>query len=283
MRNLILKMVQENVISSENASKILKMKKNVDPIWFALSKGMIEERNLAKFYEKDGFSVVYDEKRSLMSDDFFARFFTPDVITRLLAIPVSFNKETREITIGFINSALIRQINETILKIFPGFNISFVHIPFSIFKKISAKHFLFDIDRFTAVLLQLEPNNELFSDKAVKNIAIKKKLKEVSEQIFTLELENNESVIFKEDALSSRFPLKSLTTFRDLFNRNYTEFVPETIMDSLSHTEKILLFTNIGIKKSDKVAFVASDDTKKTFFMLINPHADKEQIDFLAK
>lgn len=283
MRNLMQKMVQENVISSENANKILKMKTNVDPIWFALSKGMIEEKKLAKFYEKEGFQVMYEEKKGFMSDDFFARFFTPDVITRLLALPVTFKKESKEIVIGFINSALTNQIRETILKIFPGFNIDFIHIPASIFKRIAAKHFLFDIDRFTSVLLQLEPSNELFSDKVVKIMTIRKKLKEVSEQIFTLELENNESVIFKEETLTSRFPLKSLSTFRDLFERTYTEFIPETIMNSLSHTEKILLFTNIGIKKSDKVVLVASDETRKFFFMLINPKSDKDQIEFMVR
>ena len=283
MRNLMLKMVQDDVISSENANKILKMKKNVDPIWFAISKGMIDEKKLAKFYEKEGFPILSEEKKGFMSDDFFARFFTPDVITRLLALPVSFRKDTKEIVIGFINSALINQIKETIIKIFPGFNINFTHIPASTFKRIAAKHFLFDIDRFTSVLLQLEPNNELFSDKAVKIMSTKKKLKEISEQIYTLELENGESVIFKEDSLTSRFPLKSLSTFKDLFERTYTEFVPETIMNSLSHTEKILLFTNIGIKKSDKVVLVASDDTKKFFFMIINPKAVKDQIEFMVR
>lgn len=283
MRNLILKMVQEDIISSENANKILKMRTNVDPIWFALAKGMIDERKLAKFYEREGFSVIYDEKNGVISDDFFARFFTPDVIARLLAIPVFFKKETKEILIGFINSALILQIKETVLKIFPNFTINFVHIPPSIFKKIAAKNFLFDIDRFTSVLSQLEPNNELFSDKAVKISNTKKKLKEISEQLFTLELENSESVIFKEESMTSRFPLKSLTTFRNLFNRNYTEFIPETILNSLSHTEKILLFTNIGIKKSDKVALVASDEAKKLFFLIINPRADREQIEFMVK
>lgn len=283
MRNLMLKMVQGNVISSENANKILKMKTNVDPIWFAISKGMIEEKRLARFYEKEGFGVMYEEKKGFMSDDFFARFFTPDVITRLLALPVTFRKESKEIVIGFINSALIGQIRETILKIFPGFNIDFIHIPASIFKRISAKHFLFDIDRFTSVLIQLEPNNELFSDKAVKIMTIKKKLKEVSEQIYSLELENAESVIFKEETLTSRFPLKSLSTFRTMFERTYTEFVPETILNSLSHTEKILLFTNIGIKKSDKVVLVATDESKKFFFMLINPKSDKDQIEFTVR
>lgn len=283
MRNLILKMVQENVISSENASKILKMKTNVDPIWFAIAKGMIDERKLAKFYEQEGFTVIYDEKKGVMSDDFFARFFTPDVITRLLSLPVSFKKETMEIVIGFINSALIPQIKATILKIFPGFTINFVHIPSSVFKKIAAKYFLFDIDRFTSVLSQLEPNNELFSDKAVKISTTKKKLSKISQQLYTLELENNDSVIFKEESMTSRFPLKSLTTFRDLFGRTYTEFVPQTILNSLSHTEKILLFTNIGIKKSDKVALVASDETKKMFYLLINPSVDKEQIEYLIR
>ncbi|MBP5406883.1 hypothetical protein J6Z19_07020 [bacterium] len=283
MRNLVLKMVQEDVVNAENANKILKMKVNVDPIWFALAKGMIDEKKLANFYEHEGFPVIYDEKKGMLSDDFFSRFFTPDVMSRLLAIPLSFKKETKEIVIGFINSALINQIKETILKIFPGFTINFVHIPASVFKKIAAKHFLFDIDRFTSVLSQLEPNNELFSDKAVKISTTKKKLKEVSEQIFTLELENAESVIFKEETMTSRFPLKSLTTFKDIFNRNYTEFVPETIINSLSHTEKILLFTNIGIKKSDKVALVASDDSRKVFFLMINPHVDKEQIEFIIR
>ena len=283
MRNLVLKMVQEDVISSENANKILKIKVNVDPIWFALAKGMIDEKKLAKFYENEGFTVIYDEKKGTMTDDFFTRFFTPDVITRLLAIPVSFKKESKEIVIGFITSALIPQITATILKIFPGFTINYAHIPSSIFKKISAKHFLFDIDRFTSVLSQLEPNNELFSDKVVKISTTKKKLKEVSEQIFTLELEKGESVIFREETMTSRFPLKSLTTFKDLFNRDYTEFIPETIMNSLSHTEKILLFTNIGIKKSDKVVLVSTDETKKNFFLIINPNADKEQIEFLLR
>ena len=276
-------MVQENVISSENANKAMKMTRNVDPIWFALSRGMIEEKKLAKFYEKEGYPVMYEEKKGYMSDDFFSRFFTPDVIARLLALPVSFKKETKEVVIGFINSALTDQIRKTVLKIFPGFDVQFIHIPPSTFKKIAAKHFLFDIDRFTSVLIQLEPNNELFSDKVVKIMTIKKKLKDVSDQIYSLELENNESVIFKEDTLTSRFPLKSLSTFKELFTRTYTEFIPESIMNSLSHTEKILLFTNIGIKKSDKVVLVATDETKKFFFMIINPNTDRDHIEFLVR
>lgn len=283
MRNLLQKMVQENVISSENANKAMKMTRNVDPIWFALSRGMIEEKKLAKFYEKEGYPVMYEEKKGYMSDDFFSRFFTPDVIARLLALPVSFKKETKEVVIGFINSALTDQIRKTVLKIFPGFDVQFIHIPPSTFKKIAAKHFLFDIDRFTSVLIQLEPNNELFSDKVVKIMTIKKKLKDVSDQIYSLELENNESVIFKEDTLTSRFPLKSLSTFKELFTRTYTEFIPESIMNSLSHTEKILLFTNIGIKKSDKVVLVATDETKKFFFMIINPNTDRDHIEFLVR
>ncbi len=283
MRTLVLKMVQEGVLSSENANKMLSMKKGVDPLWRALQKGMIDEKKLAKFYEKDGYPVIYDEGRGPMSDDFFTRFFTPDVIARHLAVPISFKKESRDIIVGFVNAALIPNIKESILKIFPEFNTTFFHIPYSIFKKMVAKHFLFDIDKFTSVISQMELSGELFGDKATTVSMVKKKLSEVAEQVFMLEVEEDGSVVFKEENMTSRFPLKSLPTFKDCFQRGYMEIVPGDNINSLSHTEKILLFTNIGIKKDDRIIIISANEEKKTFFLILNPKAPRDQIEYIIK
>lgn len=283
MRTLVLKMVQDGVLSSENANKMLAMKKGVDPLWRALQKGMIDEKKLAKFYEKDGYPVIYDEGRGPMSDDFFTRFFTPDVIARHLAVPISFKKESRDIIVGFVNAALIPNIKESILKIFPEFNTTFFHIPYSIFKKMVAKHFLFDIDKFTSVISQMEMSGELFGDKATTASMVKKKLSEVSEQVFMLEVEEDGSVVFKEENMTSRFPLKSLPTFKDCFHRGYMEIVPGDNISSLSHTEKILLFTNIGIKKDDRIIIISANEEKKAFFLILNPKAPREQIEYIIK
>lgn len=283
MRNLVLKMVQEGVLTSENANKMLAMKKGVDPMWRGLSRGMIDEKKLARFYEKDGYPVIYDEGRGPMSDDFFTRFFTPDVIAKHLAVPISFKKESKDIIVGFINSALIPQIKENILKIFPEFNTTFFHIPYSIFKKIAAKHFLFDIDKFTSVLTQMELSGEMYSEKAISVSSARKKLREVAEQVYLLEIDADESVVFKEESMTSRFPLKSLPTFKEGFNRGYMEIVPGDNMNSLSHTEKILLFTNVGIKKDDKIMILASGEEKKVFFLILNPKVSKSQIELLVK
>lgn len=283
MRTLVLKMVQEGVLSSENANKMLAMKKGVDPLWRALQKGMIDEKKLAKFYEKDGYPVIYDEGRGPMSDDFFTRFFTPDVISRYLAVPISFKKESRDIIVGFVNAALIPNIKESILKIFPEFNTTFFHIPYSIFKKMVAKHFLFDIDKFTSVVSQMEISGELFGDKATTASMAKKKLAEVSEQVFMLEVEDDGSVVFKEENMTSRFPLKSLPTFKDCFQRGYMEIVPGDNINSLSHTEKILLFTNIGIKKDDRIIIISANEERKVFFLILNPKAPREQIEYIIK
>lgn len=283
MRTLVLKMVQEGVLSSENANKMLAMKKGVDPLWKALQKGMIDEKKLAKFYEKDGYPVIYDEGRGPMSDDFFTRFFTPDVIARYLAVPISFKKESRDIIVGFVNSALIPNIKESILKIFPEFNTTFFHIPYSIFKKMVAKHFLFDIDKFTSVVSQMEISGELFGDKANTASIAKKKLAEVAEQVFMLEVEDDGSVVFKEENMTSRFPLKSLPTFKDCFQRGYMEIVPGDNINSLSHTEKILLFTNIGIKKDDRIIIISANEDKKVFFLILNSRAPRDQIEYIIK
>jgi hypothetical protein len=283
MRNLVLKMVTDGVLTSENANKMLAMKKGVDPVWRALSKGMIDEKKLARFYEKEGYPVIYDEGRGPMSDDFFTRFFTPDVIARHLAVPISFKKESRDIIVGFINAALIPQIKDNILKIFPEFNTTFFHIPYSIFKKIAAKHFLFDIDKYTAVMIQMELSGEMHSDKAVSFSSVKKKLSKVAEQVYMLEIDDDESVVFKEEQMTSRFPLKSLPTFKEGFERGYMEIVPGDNINSLSHTEKILLFTNINIKKDDRILLLSSGNNKKAFFLVLNPKVPRDQMEFLIK
>ncbi|MGI6394373.1 MAG: hypothetical protein ACOX2F_06545 [bacterium] len=283
MRDLVLKMVAEGVLTSENANKILLMKKGVDPVWRALSRGMIDEKKLARFYEKEGYPVIYDEGRGPMSDDFFTRFFTPDVISRHLAVPISFKKESRDIIVGFINAALIPQIKDNILKIFPEFNTTFFHIPYSIFKKIAAKHFLFDIDKYTSTMTQLEASGEMHSDRAVSVASVRKKLKDVAEQVYMLEIDKQGAVVFKEETMTSRFPLKSLPVFEEGFERGYMEVISSDNLDYLSHTEKILLFTNIGIKKDDKIMMLSIDEEKKTFVLLLNPKVPKEQIDFLLR
>ncbi|HNZ53851.1 MAG TPA: hypothetical protein PLD55_08390 [bacterium] len=283
MRNLVLKMVTEGVLTSENANKMLAMKKGVDPVWRALSKGLIDEKKLARFYEKEGYPVIYDEGRGPMSDDFFTRFFTPDVIARHLAVPISFKKESRDIIVGFINAALIPQIKENILKIFPEFNTTFFHIPYSIFKKIAAKHFLFDIDKYTSVMIQMEVSGEMHSDKVVSVSSVRKKLREAAEQVYMLEIDAQGSVVFKEESMTSRFPLKSLPIFKEGFERGYMEIIPGDNLNSLSHTEKILLFTNVGIKNDDKIMILAADEEKKTFVLLLNPKVPKDQIDFLLR
>jgi len=283
MRNLILKMVQEEVISSENAAQLLKIKKGVDPIWRGLSAGQIDEKKLIKFYENEGYSIFYDDNSSFVREDFFSRFFTPDVIMKYLCIPISFKKESKDIILGFINPVLIPQIKEAILKIFPEFNTTFVHIPYSILKKIVAKSYLFDIDKFAAVLIQKEQKGEIYSNKDVSIATSKKKIHEICDQVFILDLSTNGSVVLKNDNSSgiSRFPLHSLPTFKDGFNRGYLEIIPNELLSTMSYTERILLFTNAGIQKNDRVVILAADSSKMTFFLLKNPKGTKEQLEFL--
>jgi len=61
------------------------------------------------------------------------------------------------------------------------------------------------------------------------------------------------------------------------------EIIPGDNLNSLSHTEKILLFTNVGIKNDDKIMILAADEDKKTFVLLLNPKFPKDQIDFLLR
>lgn len=275
-------MVQEGVVSSDNANRMFAMKKGVDPLWRALSRGMIDEKKLARFYEKEGYPVIYDEGKGPMSDDFFTRFFTPDVIGKHFAVPISFKKESRDIIVGFVNSVLIDEIKENIQRIFPEFNTTFFHIPYSIFKKISAKHFLFDIDKYTEILIQRHKSGEVTGSQEMTVASARKRLAKAAEQIFLLEIEGD-SVVFKEESMSSRFPLKSLPTFKDGFKRGLLEFVPGGILDSLSHTEKILLFTNIGIKKEDKILILAYGEKNDKFFLILNPKITKDKIDALIR
>lgn len=282
MRNLVLKMVQEGVVSSDNANRIFAMKKGVDPLWRALSRGMIDEKKLARFYEKEGYPVIYDEGKGPMEDDFFTRFFTPDVIGKHLAVPISFKKESRDIIVGFVNSVLIDEIKENIHRIFPEFNTTFFHIPYSIFKKIAAKHFLFDIDKYTDVIIQKQKSGEISSSGQITISSARKRLAKSAEQVFLFEIEGD-SVVFKEESMSSRFPLKSLPTFKDGFKRGFLEFVPSDILNSLSHTEKILLFTNIGIKKEDRILILAYGERNDKYFLILNPKATKDKIESLIR
>jgi len=251
MRNLVLKMVHEGVVSSDNANKILSMKKGTDSLYRALSRGMIDEKKLAKFYEKEGYPVIYDEGRGPMADEFFTRFFTPDVIARHLVVPISFKKENKDIIVGFINSALIPNVKETIKCIFPEFNTTFFHIPYSIFKKIVAKHFLFDIEKYIAIMTQKEISGDMHTDKGATINAAKKKLSGTAEQIFLLELEDDGSFVFREQGLASRFPLKSLPLFQEGFKRGYINMI------------------------------ISTDDNKKSFFMLVNPKQSRADIESL--
>ena len=276
-------MVQDGVLSSDNANRIFAMRKGVNPLWRALTRGMIDEKKLARFYENDGYPVIYDEGRGPMSDDFFTRFFTPDVIGKHLAVPISFKKESKDIIIGFINSALIDEIKENIKHVFPEFNTTFFHIPYSIFKKIVAKHFLFDIDKYMAVLEQKYKSGEITSEQTMTVSSARKKLSKVAEQVFLLEVDKENSVVFKEERMTSRFPLKSLPLFKDAFSRGCLEFMPNDFIKSLTHTEKILLFTNIGIKKEDKIMILAYGENKDKYFLILNPKTTKDQIEDLVK
>ena len=275
-------MVQEGVVSSDNANRIFAMKKGIDPLWRALSRGMIDEKKLARFYEKEGYPVIYDEGKGPMEDDFFTRFFTPDVIGKHLAVPISFKKESRDIIVGFVNSVLIDEIRENIQRIFPEFNVTFFHIPYSIFKKIAAKHFLFDIDKYTDVVVQKHKSGEIANSGGMTVVSARKRLAKSAEQVFLFEIEGD-SVVFKEETMSSRFPLKSLPTFQDGFKRGLLEFVPSDILSSLSHTEKILLFTNIGIKKEDRILILAYGEQKDMYFLILNPKTSKDRIETLIR
>ncbi len=281
MRDLVLKMVQEGILTSENANKILAVKRGVDPIYKALSRGMIDEKKLAKFYEKEGYPVIYDEGRGPMADEFFTRFFTPDVIVRHLVVPISFKKENKDIIVGFINSALIPNVKETIKCIFPEFNTTFFHIPHSIFRKIVAKHFLFDIEKYTSVLTQMEISGEIYVDREEIVNSSKKKLMNVADQVLLLEIEEDGSILFNEKGLVSRFPLKSLPVLKEGFERGYMNMVPGDNLGALSHTEKILIFTNLGVKKDDTIMITAADENKKSFFLLVNPSVPKVEIESL--
>jgi len=148
MKNLILKMVARDVLSSSDANDLINKKSKADPVWSGLETGVIDEDKLAKFYEKEGYPVIYEEGVHSEGYDYFARFFTPDIIAKYLVFPISFKKESKDIIIGFINSVHLDSIRFTIQKVFPDFNTTFFHFPYSIFKKGIYRNFMIDIDKF---------------------------------------------------------------------------------------------------------------------------------------
>ncbi len=276
MRDLILKMVSKGVISSDNANRLINMKQNIDPIWKGIQKGFIDERKLARFYEEEGFPVIYEEGTAPLTREDFSRFFTPDVIARYLVFPISFKKDSKDIIIGFLNASHLESVRAMIQQIFPDFNTTYFHIPYTLFRKMVYKSFMFDMNRYAAVVLGIDAQVKVSAEIKGDRGEIYQQLVGIAEQVFYFSVENG-SAVYKDETMTSRFPLASLPTFRDSIQKGYYEISADSSVKVLSHTEKILLFTNMGVKRDDRIVIVSR--SPEHFFMLINPRLSRKELE----
>ncbi len=276
MKNLILKMVASNVISSNVGNRLLNIKDGTDLLWNGLSKGLIDEKRLIRFYEQNNFPIIYQEGYAHSNDNTFSNFFTPDIIAKYLVFPISFKKENRDIIIGFLNSEHIEAVKQMIKKIFPDFNTTFFHIPFSLFKQMIYRYFMFDIEKYIEAIKTLRNTNRVSIDEDESISTIFNKLNNLAEQVFLCKIKG-EVIEYKDDSMLNRFPLNSLPLISESLTREYTEIELLNSMDSLGHTEKIMFLTNMQMKKDDKVAILTLTGGK-FFFLIVNPSVGKSEI-----
>ncbi len=279
MKNLILKMVAKSVISSEEGNRLMNARKNIDPLWRGLNQGYIDEKKLATFYEHEGYPVIYEEGKNVQYNDYFSRFFTPDIIAKYLVFPISFKKENKDIIIGFISSAHLDSVRTMIQMVFPDFNTTCFHVPYSIFRKIVYRDFMFDIDRYLTHVSSKENQNSTQSLRGKKGEMLAR-LREKADQAFIFTIEN-ETVVLKDNNAVSRFPLISLPTIKEGLDRGYVELTADSSIKRLSHTEKIIFFSNMGIKREDRITILYHQGDP-FFFFLVNAKASKKQLESLV-
>lgn len=279
MRNTILKMVSKGVISSDNANRLVNMKQNLDPVWKGIIRGYIDEKKLARFFEEEGYPVIYDEGTTSFKKDDIFKFFTPDVIAQYLVFPISYKKESRDIILGFLNAAHLDTVRQMIQHIFPDISTTYFHVPYSLFRRMVYKNFLFDMSKYASMMAGMDTAVKLAAEVTGDKGDLIQQLTGLSERLIYFTIENG-SAVFRDESIINRFPLASLPTIRDGLQKHYLELSADTAVKLLSPTEKILLFTNMGIKRDDRIV-VACGDKAEHFFILINPRGSKNEIERL--
>jgi len=280
MRNTILKMVSKGVISSDNANRLVNMKQNLDPIWKGIIRGYIDEKKLARFFEEEGYPVIYDEGTTSFKKDDIFKFFTPDVISQYLVFPISYKKENRDIILGFINAAHLDTVRQMIQHIFPDITTTYFHVPYSLFRRMVYKNFMFDMSKYASMVAGMETAGKISTEVQSNKGELIQQLSALSERLIFFTIENG-SAVFRDESIINRFPLASLPTIRDGLQKKYLELSAESAIKQLSPTEKILLFTNMGVKRDDRIVVVSGGEKSESFFILINPRGAKNEIERL--
>lgn len=278
MRNTILKMVSKGVISSDNANRLVNMKQNLDPIWKGIIRGYIDEKKLARFFEEEGYPVIYDEGTTSFKKDDIFKFFTPDVIAQYLVFPISYKKENRDIILGFLNAAHLDAVRQMIQHIFPDITTTYFHVPYSLFRRMVYKNFLFDMSKYASMMAGMDTAGKLAAEVKGDKGELIHQLAGLSERLIYFTIESG-SAVFRDESIINRFPLASLPTIRDGLQKRYLELSADTAVKLLSPTEKILLFTNMGIKRDDRIVVVSGGEKSESFFILINPRGSKNEIE----
>ncbi len=280
MKNLVLKMVARKVVTSNEGNKLLNLRKGIDPVWKGLTSGAIDEKKLASFYEQEGYPVIYDEGNKKRPNDYFSRFFSPDFFARYLVYPISFKKESKDIILGFINSSYIDKVRDMIQMAFPDFNTTFFHVPYSLFKRVLYRDFMFDIESYLSHFAGKEAQGRLVSEVQGTKGSILQILNGKAETVYLFSIEG-ENVIYKDETMINRFPLTSLPTIQEGIANGYLELTADSSIKRLSHTEKIVLFTNMGIKREDRIT-VISKSGESYFYFLINPRVSRRELEAIV-
>ncbi len=283
MKSLLFKMVSRNVIHSDDVSYLLSYEEGFDPVLHGILSGLIDEGKLAKFYEYEGYSVIYNDGEHRLENSLFSGFFTPDLIARYLVVPISFKEDSKDIIVGFINSHSIPVLKQTINKIFP-FSTTFFHIPYSIFKRIVFTTYLFDIEKYHATQRRWLKEKKLdVGDRTIDMGKLTRFYRQNAEQVFVFKKEKS-SVVFDNGQIKGRFPLPSLPTLQNSLRHGYIEIDAGQAMSILSHTEKIMFFTNMKLKRNDKMVVISPEkEFSDTFFLLINPKGDRSLLESAIK
>ncbi|HNT28237.1 MAG TPA: hypothetical protein PKH10_08670 [bacterium] len=275
MRNIILKMVSKGVISSDNANRLVNMKQDIDPLWKGIVRGYVDEKKLARFFEDEGYPVIYDEGTTVFQKDDIFKFFTPDIIAKYLVFPISYKKDSRDIILGFLNAAHLETVRRMIQHIFPDLSTTYFHVPYSVFRRVVYKNFLFDMSKYASMVIGMETILPPSTQTDAKG-SLNRNIATVAERVIIFTIENG-SAVFRDEATVNRFPLASLPTIRDGLQKRYLELSADHAVKKLSPTEKILLFTNMGIKRDDRMVIVSADDDSG-FFILINPRISRDEL-----
>ncbi len=276
VRNLILKMVSKGVISSDNANRLVNMKQDIDPIWKGLLRGYIDEKKLARFFEEEGYPVIYDEGTVAFQRDDIFKFFTPDIIARYLVFPLSYKKENRDIILGFLNAAHLDTVRAMIQHIFPDLTITYFHVPYTVFRRVVYKNFLFEMNKYASMRASIAAAGRPTIEIVPGAVDPLQAFSQMAERVIRFSIENG-SVVFRDEAIINRFPLASLPTIREGLQKRYLELSADKAVKVLSPTEKILLFTNMGVKRDDRLV-IAARDGDSCFFILVNPRVSRYDI-----